>query len=809
MGLAALAMSSCGLLLLGSAPALGAAGPYESLSLFGVSSPAGGLLKEPRGVTIESSTGDVLVMDSGDGHVVEYNPEGTQVLGEFTGAETPQTEFKAPGFGNGASVAVDNSSGGTKGDVYVTSGTVVDRFKPKGSSANEPNEYEYECQMSGVAVGCTSPENAEFGAVHSAAVDSSGDVYYGKLNSLLGLEAGGGAVAELHEFVGSTVEGLALAGVDAYVAVSNGSEERELVKLELNAAHNRVEHEEAIGVNLGEHAVAVDPAGDVYVLDEESEGKSHVAVYGPNPTSASTPSEEFGAGEIGEAWSIAYSAQGNERIYVTEKAGDAVHVFERSTNIEPKPEITGCAGVVETPVTELLSCTLTPHGEALAHFDYRKAGAPSFIETAPRSVTSPGIFEEAAQHLQPASEYTFKLVAKSKAGTETSQEVSFTTPPAVEGVKPCVGTAVEAESSTLGGSTLETIGNVEANWRFEYGLSTGYGLATAEQAASSFPALVTAAVAGLEPNAEYHCRLVAGDEYGTTTGQDGTFKTSAVPPLAVGEPASLIAAHAATLVARVDPMHSATSFRFEYGETEAYGQQTPEETAGSGLGKSYVRQRIEHLDARTTYHFRVVATNEQDMTAFGPDELFTTGAEGMPVVQTGGASDVTQTGASISGTVDPEGLRTTYAFEVGTDTGYSGAKIYGDAGLGEGAEPITVALGDLAPGTTYHYRLTASNANGASPPGQEMAFTTLGVPSAIGQPLVVPLLATPDVAFPPETVAVATVTKKASTRARKLAAALKACRTKAKGRRAGCERRARKKYASASVGVKTKHNKQH
>ena len=50
---------------------------------------------------------------------------------------------------------------------------------------------------------------------------------------------------------------------------------------------------------------------------------------------------------------------------------------------------------------------------------------------------------------------------------------------------------------------------------------------------------------------------------------------------------------------------------------------------------------------------------------------------------------------------------------------------------------------------------------------------------------------------------------KALTRAQKLAKALKTCRKKSKGKRALCEKRARKQYASAKAGAKTKHNKQH
>jgi hypothetical protein len=50
--------------------------------------------------------------------------------------------------------------------------------------------------------------------------------------------------------------------------------------------------------------------------------------------------------------------------------------------------------------------------------------------------------------------------------------------------------------------------------------------------------------------------------------------------------------------------------------------------------------------------------------------------------------------------------------------------------------------------------------------------------------------------------------KKSLTRKQKLAKALKACRKKSKGKRAGCEKRVRKQYASAKAGAKEKHNNQ-
>jgi len=716
--------------------------------------------------------------------VVKYNAGGTAVLGEFTGAGTPQN-----GFGENFGVAVDNSTSACKGDVYVNAGEeYIDRFKPKGSAGNEPNEYTFASPQLEASSGTNT---------RGVAVDSSGNLYAALWSHREGVSkfACEGTeptlIDENEKTIFESSVALDSAG-DVYVVHEFAFGEGGYV-VKFNSSGELQPEPELETEGKAAVAVTVDQAtGEVFVLDATPE--YHVTRY----SSTGTKLEEFGAGEIGEAWGIAYSTQGSGRIYVTEKTNNAVQIFESGTATVGKPEISVCTATVQTPVVELFSCMLTPNGEALARFDYRevKVGALS-AETTPRTVTSAGRFEEEVQGLKPATEYTFELVARNNAGTETGEKVSFKTAPAVVVLKPCAGGDVEAESATLGGSTLETIGGVEAKWRFDYGLTTEYGLETAEQSSTSFPALPEAPVAGLEPNAEYHCRLVASDEYGTTPGEDGTFKTLAVPPLAGGEPASFIAAHAANLVARVDPENSATSFHFEYGQSASYGQQTPEEAAGSGLGETYVRQRIEGLAGSTVYHFRVVATNEQAMTVYGPDETFTTGTEGIPVVQTGAASEVSQIGASISGTVDPEGIQTSYAFEVGTDTSYSGAEIYGNAGQGEGAEPIIVGLEDLAPATTYHYRLTATNADGTSY-GQDMTFTTSSFPSPILQPLTPPLLATSLIVFPTESGTTTTNTTKALTRAQKLAKALKVCRKyRSKKKQVACEKRAQERYGPA------------
>jgi hypothetical protein len=111
-----------------------------------------------------------------------------------------------------------------------------------------------------------------------------------------------------------------------------------------------------------------------------------------------------------------------------------------------------------------------------------------------------------------------------------------------------------------------------------------------------------------------------------------------------------------------------------------------------------------------------------------------------------------------------------------------------------GAETITLALQNLAPGTTYHYRIAATNADGTAY-GADQSFTTPSYPSPITLPLTAPPIMTPSIALPTETGTSTTIAKKALTRSQKLAAALRTCRMKSKGKRAACRKRARRQYA--------------
>jgi hypothetical protein len=107
-----------------------------------------------------------------------------------------------------------------------------------------------------------------------------------------------------------------------------------------------------------------------------------------------------------------------------------------------------------------------------------------------------------------------------------------------------------------------------------------------------------------------------------------------------------------------------------------------------------------------------------------------------PTVTTGGAANVTFSGATLTGTVDPNGAVTTYQFQYGTTIAYGSATPLATVS-GNGPRTVTADISGLAPVTVYHYRLIAKNRRGLGR-GHDRTFKTRR------QPLGVTFTATPN-----------------------------------------------------------------
>lgn len=95
-------------------------------------------------------------------------------------------------------------------------------------------------------------------------------------------------------------------------------------------------------------------------------------------------------------------------------------------------------------------------------------------------------------------------------------------------------------------------------------------------------------------------------------------------------------------------------------------------------------------------------------------------AAGAPVVETKSATSVEGTGATLNGTVNPNGAETKYYFEYGTGTLYGKKTAEASAGAGTKALAESAGITGLVEGTKYHFRIVASNASGKTDGADEV-----------------------------------------------------------------------------------------
>ena len=93
-----------------------------------------------------------------------------------------------------------------------------------------------------------------------------------------------------------------------------------------------------------------------------------------------------------------------------------------------------------------------------------------------------------------------------------------------------------------------------------------------------------------------------------------------------------------------------------------------------------------------------------------------------PTVTTLAASSVTGAIATLNGSVNPNGLATTYYFQWGTTVSYGNLTTTTSAGSGTSAIAVSANLTGLTSGTTYHFRLVGVNSDGTSN-GSDLSFT--------------------------------------------------------------------------------------
>ena len=292
---------------------------------------------------------------------------------------------------------------------------------------------------------------------------------------------------------------------------------------------------------------------------------------------------------------------------------------------------------------------------------------------------------------------------------------------------------VETEQATVDASrhvtlnaTVDPEGSLVLKCRFEYGPTTAYGQSvpcTPDPGFGDDPVSASAEVSGLQPNTDYHYRVVVTNEGGTTNGDDVELTTLIDKPVVTTGGTSGVNSSSATLRGQVNPSPTRSPpAASNTAPTRRTATLAPCATdPGSGGGAVSESATIGDLSPSTTYHYRLVAGNDGGVET-GSDASFTTLPQ-TPTVATGAATNLLPDGAKLLGKVNAEGSVTSYHFEYGTTTAYGQSTPAGSA-VGAVDENVSAVISALAPATAYHFRLVATNAGGTTL-GDDQALTTL------------------------------------------------------------------------------------
>jgi hypothetical protein len=289
--------------------------------------------------------------------------------------------------------------------------------------------------------------------------------------------------------------------------------------------------------------------------------------------------------------------------------------------------------------------------------------------------------------------------------------------------------SVETRSVVLEG-TVNPEG-VATSYYFEYGTDLTYGkrapaVGSIDAGNGVVPVSAAVTLEGLEPNKAYHYRLVAVNAAGSIFGADQSFTAPIAPPDVGASFASAITPRSARLHGTINPNNSAAPWRFEYGTTTAYGTDGPGGFLAPFGSYQPVVSDVAGLEPGTTYHFRLISPNfSGGPPAVGPDQTFVTApAAGA------GASGVTTQRATLTGTIDPHGVATSYHFNYGPTSDYGSSTPEADGGSGDGERSVSREIQGLSADTTYHVQVVATSADGVIRAGGDGLFRTAPAPTA-------------------------------------------------------------------------------
>lgn len=336
------------------------------------------------------------------------------------------------------------------------------------------------------------------------------------------------------------------------------------------------------------------------------------------------------------------------------------------------------------------------------------------------------------------------ITAAESSSSDGTSVITDTTPPDISLI---TVTSINSDSVTINWTT-DTV----ATGQVEYGTTAAYGEVTTLDSALSLIHSVT--ITGLTPNTEYHYRIRSADEIGNTaTSSDNVFTTAS---LVSGEVTTTTSETSTTgtvgdtstssdttlLISSIETVAISSSAvtitwltdlpadsQIEYGESVNLGSLT---TLSSELLTSH-SITITDLSPGTNYIFRVKSKPVGALIATVSDNhSFSTLSPSTPIVASANitsvaVSDISTSDATISW-ITNKGA--TSQVEYGLSTSYGETSSFNSI-LGT---THSIALANLDPGTTYHYRVKSVDEVGNTTFSNDHTFITAASSVSVSAP---------------------------------------------------------------------------